>query len=84
MCYFFAISCERSEWWSWFFLHADNCNSFLQIDTLNLMGIVKHSQSPENSKFAMFLQNLKKDVRDEVDFLLVDNCQSFIQVDLGT
>ena len=48
------------------------------------MGIVKHSQSPENSKFAMFLQNLKKDVRDEVDFLLVDNCQSFIQVDLGT
>ena len=31
----------------------------------------------------MFLQNLKKYVRDEVDFLLVDNLQSFIQVDFG-
>ena len=32
----------------------------------------------------MFLQNLKKDVRDEVDFLFANNFQSFMQVDFGT
>ena len=57
------------------FLHADERASFLQIDTMTFMGIVKHSQSPRNSKLAMFLQNLKKDVRDEVEYLLVDNGQ---------
>ena len=33
------------------------------------MGMVKHSQSFQNSKFAVFLQYLKKEVKDEVDFL---------------
>ena len=32
----------------------------------------------------MSLQYLKKDVRDEVDFLHVDKHQSFLQVDLNT
>ena len=32
----------------------------------------------------MSLQYLKKDVRDEVDFLLADKHQSFLQVDLNT
>ena len=36
------------------------------------MGIVKHSQSSQNSKFAMSFQNLKKEVREEVDFLHAD------------
>ena len=49
-----------------------------------LMGMVKHSQSYQNSRFAMSLQYLKKDVRDEVDFLLADKHQSFLQVDLNT
>ena len=48
------------------------------------MGMVKHSQSYQNSRFAMSLQYLKKDVRDEVDFLHVDKHQSFLQVDLNT
>ena len=34
-----------------------------------LMGMVKHSQSSQNSKFALSLQYLKKEVRDEVDFV---------------
>ena len=34
------------------------------------MGIVKSSESPQNSKFEMSLEYLKKAVRDEVDFLL--------------
>ena len=33
--------------------------------------------------FAMSLQYLKKEVRDEVDFLDVDKHQSFLQVDFN-
>ena len=48
------------------------------------MVTVKHSQSSQNSKFAMSLQYLKKEVRDEVDFLDADKHQSFLQVDFNT
>ena len=51
------------------FLHADKRESFLQIDTMILMGMIKFSQRSQNSKFAMSLPYLKKEVRDEVDFL---------------
>ena len=44
------------------------------------MGIVKHSQSSQNSKFAMSLQYLEKEVKDEVDFLHPDKHQSFLKV----
>ena len=43
--------------------------------------MVKHFQSSQNSKFAMSLQCLKKEVRDEVDFLHADNRQSVSHVD---
>ena len=36
------------------------------------MGMVKHSQSSQNSKFAMSLQYLQQEVRDEFDFLDAD------------
>ena len=39
-------------------------------------GMVKHSQSSQNKKFAMSLQYLKKEVKDEVDFLHADKYQS--------
>ena len=52
------------------FLHADKHESLLQIDTMILIGIVKYSQSYQNSKFKMSLQYLKKEVRDEVDFCM--------------
>ena len=42
------------------FFHTGKHESFLQIDTI-LMGMIKHSQSCQNSKFAMSLQNLKKE-----------------------
>ena len=32
-------------------------------------GMAKHSQKFQNSKFAMYLQYLEKEVRDEVHFL---------------
>ena len=37
------------------FLHADKHKSLLQIDTMTLMGMVMHSQSSQNSEFAMSL-----------------------------
>ena len=48
------------------------------------MGMVKHFQSSQNSKFAMALQYLKKEVRDKVDLLYADQHQSFLQVDVNT
>ena len=50
------------------FLHADKHDSLLQIDTMNLIGIVKHSQSSQNSKVTMSLQYLKREVRKRVHF----------------
>ena len=66
------------------FLNADkheSFESFLQIDTMILIGMIKHSQSSQNSKFAMSLQYIKKEVRNMVDFLLADKHQSSVQVD---
>ena len=55
------------------FLHADKHESLPQIDTMILMGMVKHSQSSQNSKSAAISLYLKK----EVDFLHADKRQSF-------
>ena len=44
-----------------------------------LVAIFQHSQSYQNSKCAMSLQYLKKEVTDEVDFLRVDKHESFLQ-----
>ena len=67
------------------FLYVDKHESLLQIDTMILMGMVKHFQISENSKFGMSLQYLKKEVLVEVDFLhFSDNHQNFVQVDFNT
>ena len=52
------------------FLHADKYESLLQIDTMILIGIVKHSQNSQNIKFTLSLQYLKKEVRDKVEFCM--------------
>ena len=52
--------------------------------TMILMEMVKYSQSSQIASFAMPLQYLRKDVRDEVDFLHADKHQSFLQVDFNT
>ena len=57
------------------FLHADKHESLLQIDTLIFMGMVKHSQSSQNRRFAMSLQYPKKEVRAQVGFLHADKHQ---------
>ena len=50
------------------FLHAGKNKSLLQIDTTTFIGIVKHSQSFQNSKVTMTLQYIKKEVRKGVYF----------------
>ena len=66
------------------FFPADNHESSLQIDTIIFMGMVRHSRSSQNRKFAMFLQYLKEEVRHELYFLYADKHQSFLQVDFST
>ena len=63
------------------FLHADRDENNLQTDTMILMGMVKHSQSSQESKFAISLQYLEKNVRNEVEFLYADKHQNLLQVD---
>ena len=55
------------------FLHIDNHESFLQIDTMIFDGCVKHSESSQNSKFVMSLQYLKKEIRDKWVFCMQIN-----------
>ena len=48
-----------------------------------LMGMMKHSQSTQSNTFAMFLQYLKKEVRDGIYFLYADKHQSFYKLALS-
>ena len=50
------------------FLHAEKRQSLLQIDTMTLIGIVKHSKSSQNRKVTMSLQYIKKEVRKGAHF----------------
>ena len=51
-------------------------------DTMVFDGSGQAFQKFQNSKFEMSLQNLKREPRDEDDFLLEDQQQSFLQVGL--
>ena len=44
--------------------------------------IARYPQSTQNNKFVISLQYLKKEGRNEVDFLHADKRQTFPQVDL--
>ena len=44
--------------------------------------VYKHAQSTQNNIFAISLQYLKENVKDEVDFLLSDKHQRFLQIDV--
>ena len=45
------------------------------------MCVTKLAQSTQNDKFPTFMQYLKKEVSDEVDFLHADKHESFLQID---
>ena len=50
------------------FLQTDKHKVSYKLILWFLMGMVKHFESSQNSKFAMSLQNIEKEFRDEVDF----------------
>ena len=64
------------------FLYVDKLESFLQINTMIFIGVVKHSRSSQNSKSPISLQYLKKELREENIFLHVDKHQSFYNLKL--
>ena len=67
------------------FLHADEDKKVSYKLILRfLLGMFRHSRSSQNSKFAISLQYLKEEVKDEVDFLREDKYQRFLQVDFST
>ena len=45
-----------------------------------LMGMIKHSQSTQSNKFAIYLQYLKEEVSNGVHFLHADEHQSFCKL----
>ena len=47
------------------------------------MGMIKHSQITQSNKFAISLQYLKKDVRNEGHFWHADKRQSFYKLVLS-
>ena len=51
------------------FVHAEKRESFLQINTIILIGMVKNSQSSPNNNFPMFLQDLKKKKKLGMEFI---------------
>ena len=62
-------------------LPTDKHKRFLQIVTM-IWGVwARHAQITQNSKFAIFLQYLKKEVSDEVDFLHADKHERLLQID---
>ena len=43
--------------------------------------MARHAHITQNNKFAIFLQDLKKEVSDAVDFLHTDKHESLLQID---
>ena len=43
--------------------------------------MVRHAQIAQNNMFAISLQYLKKELNDEVDFLVADKHKSLLQID---
>ena len=45
------------------------------------MCVARHDQTNQNNRFTIFLQYPKKNMKDEVEFLLADKRQRFLQID---
>ena len=70
---YLAISLEK-HWNEVDFSPADKHESLLQIDTMILMRMIKHSQISKNNKFAMFLQYLKEEL-EQVGIIIFDGSE---------
>ena len=45
------------------------------------MHVARDAQITQNKKLAIFLQYLKKEVNDKIDFLHADNNENLLQID---
>ena len=63
------------------FLPADERQRFLQIDAIILGVFGQTCPNTQNNKFAILLQDLKKEVSDEVDFLHADKHENLQKID---
>ena len=75
ICYFFAISYKRKQWWSWFFA----CRGAWRSPTNQCYGFDWDGWAfPYHYNIIeILLQYLKQEGRDEVDFLHADKHQSW-------
>ena len=65
-------------------VYGQPCPNLPKITSLLVLCNILRKQVTQNSKFAMSLQYLKKEVRDEVHFLHADKHQSFLEVNVNT
>ena len=61
-----------------FFLHI-NINVFYKVIASLRVCVARHAQSPQNNRFAISLQYLMENVKDEVDFFSADNFKDFFR-----
>ena len=59
-----------------------NIKGFFKLILSFRVCVARHAQITQNNKLLIFLQYLKKEVIDEVDFLHADKYQSFLQLSI--
>ena len=76
----FAYLCifSRKHGLKWFFCLLINTKVFYEVIVF-WMCVTRLAQSTQNNKFAISVQYLKKNRKNEVDFLLADKHQRFLQ-----
>ena len=83
--YIFAVSPEKHGLWNWFFscwfFPADNCQLFLQNDTVIFDACGQTCPNYPKQKVCYFLQYLKKEVNVQADFLHAGNYENLLQID---
>ena len=58
-----------------------NVKGFFKLLLSFYVCVTRHTQITQDSKFAVSLQYLKKELSDEVDFLHADKHESLLQID---
>ena len=66
-----------------YFWFGEKHRNSLQVDLLFWVFVARHAQSTQNNKFAISLQYLKENWKNEVDFLLADKHQNLFELVLS-
>ena len=77
----FAVSPEKRGGMKLAFCLQINTKVFWKLIESFCVFVARHAQSTKNNKFAISLQYLKENMKDEIYFLHVDKHQSFLQID---